>query len=90
MEFSGILGLVKSGGFFIDISRYFRSVADVSRYSVLVEFSGILGLVESSRFLMVDIDGNLRLVDLSGFFRFLLRIGTVGYKTFLLAAGGSK
>ena len=63
---------------------------DVSRYSVLVGFGGILGSVESSGFLTVDIDGNLRLVDFSGFLRFLLRVKTAGYKTFLLAVGGSK
>ena len=74
----------------MNVSGYFRSVADVSRYSVLVEFGGILRLVESSGFLMVDISGNLRLVDLSGFLRFLFRVITVGYKAFLLAARGSK
>ena len=45
---------------------------DISRIFMLVEFSGILSLVESSRFLRreVDISGNLKLVDLSGFLRF--------------------
>jgi len=65
-----------------DVCRNFRPIADISGYSVLVEFSGILGSVESG--------GNLRLVDFSGFLRFLFRVGTAGYKTFLLAIGGSK
>jgi len=45
---------------------------DVGRFLMLVEFSRIPVLVESSRFLRrrVDISGNLRLVDLSGFPRF--------------------
>jgi len=63
---------------------------DVSRYSVLVGFSGILRLVESSGFLTVDIGGNLRLVDFSRFLRFLFRVRTVDYKTFLLAVKDSK
>ena len=65
-------------------------MVDVGRYSVLVEFSGILGSVESNGFLIVDIGGNLRLVDSSGFLRFLLGVRTAGYKTFLLAVRGNK
>ena len=65
-------------------------MANISRYSVLVKFSGILGSVKSGEFLTVDIGGNLRLVDLSGFLGFLFRIRTASYKTFLLAAGGGK
>ena len=68
-----------------DVCRYFGFVVDVSRYSVLMEFGEILGSVESGGFLIVDIDGNL-----SGFLGFLFRVGTVGHKTFLLAAGGGK
>ena len=45
---------------------------DISGIFILVEFGRILGLVEFSRFLRyrVDINRNLRLVDLSGFPRF--------------------
>jgi len=76
----------------VDVCGYFRSVADVSGYSVLVEFSRILGLVESGGFLRcgVDFGGNLRLVDFSGFFRLLFRVIIMGCKAFLLAARGSK
>ena len=45
---------------------------DVVRNFTSIEFSGIPRLVESSRFLRhrVDIGGNLRLIDFSGFPRF--------------------
>ena len=59
-----------------------------------MEFGGILGLVESGRFLRcrIEISGNLRLVDLSGFprFYFRFRFRAVYYKVFLLITGGSK
>jgi len=84
MDICGYFGSVA------DICRYFRSIADIGRYSVLGGFSGILGSVESSGFLTVDISGNLRLVDLSRFLGFLFRVGTAGYKTFLLAIRGGK
>ena len=58
--------------FLVDICRYFKSLVDVVGYLILVKFSGIIRLVESSEFLRykVDISGNLRLMDLSGFFKF--------------------
>ena len=45
---------------------------DISGIFILVEFGKILGLVESGGFLRyrVDISGNLRLVDFSGFPKF--------------------
>ena len=48
--------------------------------------------MEFSRFLRyrVDISGNLRLMDLSGFFKFWFRVKTVFYKAFLFATGGGK
>ena len=48
--------------------------------------------MESGEFLRygVDINGNLRLMDLSGFFKFRFRVRAVFYKAFLLAMGGSK
>ena len=57
-----------------------------------MEFSGIIKSVESSKFLRygVDISGNLRLIDLSGFSKFQFRIRAVSYKAFLLATGGGK
>jgi hypothetical protein len=49
-----------------------RSLVDISGIFILVEFGRILRLVESGGFLRcrIDISGNLRLVDLSGFPRF--------------------
>ena len=54
------------------ISGYFKSLVDASKYLILVEFGGIIRLVESSKFLRcrVDINRNLRLVDLSKFSKF--------------------
>ena len=58
--------------FLADVCGYSRSLADVVGYLILVKFSGIIRLVESGRFLRyrVDISGNLRLIDLSRFFKF--------------------
>ena len=58
--------------FLVDVYRYFRSLADVIRYLILVKFSEILRSVESGEFLKykVDINRNLRLMDLSKFFKF--------------------
>ena len=57
-----------------------------------MEFSGIIKSVESGKFLKcrVDISGNLRLIDLSGFFKFQFRVRVVFYKAFLLIMGGGK
>ena len=57
-----------------------------------MEFSRILRLVESGGFLRcrIEISRNLRLVDLSRFFRFWFRVRAVYYKAFLLITGGSK
>ena len=75
--------------FLIDISRYFRSLADVGGYLVSVEFSGIVKLVEFSGFFRyrVDISGNLRL---SEFFKFWFRVRVIYYRAFLLIIGGGK
>jgi hypothetical protein len=56
----------------MDIYGYFRSLVDVVRYLILVKFSGIIRLVGFSGFLRyrVDINRNLRLIDLSGFPKF--------------------
>jgi len=67
----------------MDISGYFGSVADVCRY-----FRSVADIGGYS--VLVEFGGNLRLVDPSGFLRFLFGVRTVGYKTFLLAAGGGK
>ena len=58
---------------------------DISRIFILVEFGRILRY-------RVDISGNLRLVDLSGFprFYFRFRFRAVYYKVFLLIIEGSK
>ena len=76
----------------MNVYRYFRSLIDVIRYLILVEFSGIIRLVESGEFLRcrVDISGNLRLIDLSGFFKFRFRIRVVFYKAFLFVIRGGK
>ena len=57
-----------------------------------MEFSGIIRLVESSGFLRcgIDISRNLRLMGLSGFFKFWFRVRAVYYRAFLLITGGSK
>ena len=76
----------------MNVYRYFRSLADVVKYFILMEFSGIIGSVKSGEFLRcrVDINRNLRLMDLSGFFKFWFRARVVYYRVFLLATGGSK
>ena len=66
-----------------NICGYFGSVADVCRYfGSMADVGGYSVLVEFG--------GNFRLVNPSGFLRFLFGVGTVGYKTFLLAMGGGK
>ena len=56
----------------MEFSKVFRSLMDVSGNLISVEFSRISGLMESGGFSRrkVDISGNLRLIDLSGFPRF--------------------
>jgi len=76
-----------------DISRYFRSIADVYKYfrSIADIYGYFRSIADVSGYsILVEFSGNPRLVDFSGFFRFLFRIRTVGYKTFLLAGEGSK
>ena len=53
---------------------------------------GIFGFMEFSRFFgrKMDISGNLRLIDFSGFFRFWFRAKVIHYKVFLLIIRGSK
>ena len=69
-----------------------RSLVDISGIFILVEFGRILRLVESSRFLRcrVDISRNLRLVDLSGFFKFQLGVRAVYCRAFLLIIRSGK
>ena len=78
--------------FLADVYGYFRSLVDIIRYLILVKFSRIIRLVESSKFLKygVDISGNLRLIDLSGFFKFQFGVKVVSYRAFLLTTGGGK
>ena len=49
---------------------------DVNRNLILVKFSRILRLVELGRLFgyRVDVSGNFRLVDSSGFFKFWVRV----------------
>ena len=65
---------------------------DVIGNFTLIEFSGIPELVKSSKFLRhrVDINGNLRLINFSKFFKFQFRVRMVYYKTFLLIIRGGK
>ena len=65
---------------------------DVGRNLISVKFGGISGLVKSGRFFRqrVDIGGNLRLIDLSGFLRFQFRVRVAHYRAFLCAIRGSK
>ena len=48
--------------------------------------------MESGKFLRyrVDISGNLRLMDLSRFFKFWFRVRVIYYRAFLLTMGGGK
>ena len=57
-----------------------------------MKFSRIIGSVEFSGFLKcgVNISGNLRLIDLSRFFKFQFGVRAVFYKAFLLIIGGGK
>ena len=57
-----------------------------------MEFSRIIKLVESGGFLRyrVDVNRNLRLMDLSRFFKFWFRVRVVSYRAFLLVMGGGK
>ena len=59
---------------------------------MLMKFGGIPRLVKFGKFLRykVDISGNLRLIDFSGFFRFQFRVKMVYYRTFLFIIRGSK
>ena len=96
MGFSGYFrSLTDVNGYFrflVDVYRYFRSLVDIIRYLILVKFSGIIRLVESSGFLRckIDISRNLRLIDLSRFLKFQLRVRVVYYKVFLFIMGGGK
>ena len=56
----------------------------------MVEFSGIPKLIESGRFFRcgVDINRNLRLMDLSGFPRFQFKVKVIYYKAFLFTIRG--
>ena len=76
----------------MDVYRYSKSLADVIRYIILVKFSRIIRLVESSKFFRyrVDISGNLKLINLSGFLKFWFRVRAVSYRAFLLVMGGGK
>ena len=78
--------------FLVDVYGYFKSLADIIKYLILVKFSGIIRLVESGEFLKcgVNISGNLRLINLSKFFKFQFGVRVVSYKAFLFATGGSK
>ena len=96
LRFSGYFkSLTDVNGYFkflADVCGYFRSLVDIIEYLILVEFSGIIRLVEFNKFLKcrVDISGNFRLMNLSGFPKFQFRVRAVFYKAFLLAIGGSK
>jgi len=77
----------------MDISRYFKSITDVCRYfgSIADVYRYFGSMADVYRyFILVEFNGNFRLVDFSGFLRFLFRVRTAGYKTFLLAIRGSK
>ena len=87
LGFSGYFGSLT------DVNGYSGFLADVCGYSrSLAEFSGIIRSVESGGFLKckVDISGNLRLMDLSGFPKFWFKVRVISYKAFLLTIRGSK
>ena len=76
----------------MDVGGYSKSLADISRYLILIKIGGIIRSVESNGFFRygVDINKNLRLMDLSRFLKFQFRVKAVYYKTFLLIMGGGK
>ena len=90
--FGSLIDVNRYFRFLVNVYGYFKSLVDVIGYLILVEFSRIIRLVESGGFLRcrVDISGNLRLMDLSGFFKFRFRVRVVFYRVFLLATGGGK
>ena len=90
--FRSLTDINRYSRFLIDVYGYSRSLADIIRYLILVKFSGIIRLVKSGEFLRckVDISGNFRLMDLSGFSKFWFRVKAVFYRAFLLTTGGGK
>ena len=76
----------------MELSKKFRSLMDVSGKFILIKFSRIPGLVKSKKILRhrVDMGGNLRLMDFSGFPKFQFRVRMVRCRTFLLIIRGSK
>ena len=90
--FGSLTDVNKYFKFLVDVCGYFRFLIDIVRYFILVKFSGIIRLVESSRFLRcrVNINRNLRLIDLSGFFKIRFRVRVLSYRAFLFAMGGGK
>jgi len=56
-------------------------------FSIIFRFLVELGGLFRYR---VDINGNFKLINLSGFFRFWFRVYIVSYKALLLTTGGGK
>ena len=66
------MGRCSIRGLFVRVSKFFRSLIDISGNLTLVEPGKIPRLVKFSGFLRrrVDISRNLRLIDFSKFLRF--------------------
>ena len=90
--FKSLIDVNRYFRFLVNICRYFKSLIYVVGYLILIKFSGIIRSVESSEFLKykVDINRNLRLMDLSKFLKFQFGVKVVSYRAFLLTTGGSK
>ena len=96
MDVSGYFKfLMDVSGYFkslINIGGYFKSLINISGYLVSVKFSRIIRLVKFSKFLRyrVDINRNLRRIDLSKFPKFQFRVRVIYYRVFLFIIRSGK
>ena len=76
----------------MEFSKFFRSLTDNIGNLILIEFGRTSKLVKSSGFFRqgVDISGNLRLINPSGFSKFQFRARVAHYRAFLYIIRGSK
>ena len=67
----------------MDINKYFKFLADICRY-----FKSLMDVIKY--LILVEFGRNLRLIDLSRFFKFQFGVRVVYYRVFLFVIGGSK
>ncbi len=84
-EFKFLLSLRRyiTWGQFVEFSRNFKFLTIIGKNLVSMEFGGFLRR-------KVDFNGNLRLIDLSGFLRLLFGVKIIYYRVFLFVMGASK